>query len=93
MMLAAAAVLTAAKRPTHADDLVKAIFLITEKDSFQRAKNALVGELVRGVQRKFFIRTGKNEYALNEKCRMIGVDAVLRAMARVGGVERVTDLK
>jgi hypothetical protein len=48
----------------HADELVRRIFVIDSPKKFQRAKNGLVSELVRGTKAGHFVRTGPNEFAL-----------------------------
>ncbi len=61
---AAERVLRANKLPMHANDLTRAIFAVEGAVDFARAKNALVGDLVRGIERGRFERTGKNEFGL-----------------------------
>lgn len=57
-------ILAEVKRPLHADDLTKRIFSLRNGVDFGRAKNALVGDLVRGVKKGRFKRAGKNIYVL-----------------------------
>ena len=57
-------ILAGSKQAIHADDLTKRIFVLRDKSELARAKNALVSDMVRGVKRGRFRRTGKNLYAL-----------------------------